>query len=128
MSSTSNKKVVKRGANYTPSAPRKGTGEKLVYRDAKTGRVIPIKVVKFGNVEVHGIKPSPDTVRGSVIFSTKALKGIEKKLAKPGVTIREKKGVPLYSLSSEDPTVMIQKLNGRTTQGRFIDGKFKETP
>jgi hypothetical protein len=91
---------------------------------AKSGDVI---TTKLGNVTVTGTKPSLELVKSNVARSTQALERVGKKLMKPGVYLPEKKGVPRYSADENNPRVIIQRLDGRTTIGRLQDGRFVET-
>lgn len=84
--------------------------------------------VRYGNAVLYADALAPGIVQRKVITSTDALKRTEKRLVTPGVKIRSKKGVPLYSLDANNPSIMIRKLNGETTRGRFIDGRFKAEP
>ena len=46
-------------------------------------------------------------------------------MAKAGVRLSVKKSVPLYWLESDNPDVMIRKLNGKVERGSLVDGVFK---
>jgi len=81
--------------------------------------------VKFGDVVVVGERPSAAAVKQSVEFSTAALERLGVALAKPGITLRPRKDVPLYSAAGGDPGVLIRRLNGRTERVRFVDGVFE---
>lgn len=89
-----------------------------------TGK-IKSRRVRFGSVTVTAPAPSSALVQHNIELSTQALERVAKRLAKPGVTLRAKKDVPLYSLDSDNPDVMIRKLNGKTERGQLIDGSFK---
>lgn len=43
----------------------------------------------------------------------------------PGVFIEEKRDVPLYWESDNEPNVFIRRLNGRDQRGRIIDSEFQ---
>lgn len=79
---------------------------------------------RFGNVTVTAPPPSKAMVQHNVKASTEALERVTKRLAKAGVRLYTKKDVPLYSLDSDNPDVMIRKLNGKVERGSFIDGEF----
>ncbi len=96
----------------SPLAFQKGVGKKRLK-------------VKFGNVTVTGDKPAADTVRMNVERSSESLKRLREKLAKPGVALRAKKDVPLFSVSEDEPGVFIRRLNGRTERGLLVDGAFQ---
>jgi hypothetical protein len=76
-------------------------------------------------VTVTGKAPSAKLVRQNVQRSTEALERLAERLAKPGVTLRARKGVPLFSCDSDDPEVMIRTLDGKTERGRIVDGVFR---
>ncbi len=46
-------------------------------------------------------------------------------LLTPGIVIEEKKDVPLYWVSKNEPDIFIRRLNGRDQRGRMIDSKFQ---
>lgn len=81
--------------------------------------------IRFGSVTVTAPEPSKAMVQRNVTASTKALERATSRLAKAGVRLHAKKDVPFYSLDSDNPDVMIRKLNGRTERGTFINGVFK---
>ncbi|MEG3162420.1 hypothetical protein U1763_18110 [Sphingomonas sp. LB2R24] len=80
--------------------------------------------IKFGDVTVTAPAPSATMVKHNVKRSTEALERLAKRLGKPGVSIRARKNVPLFSLDSDNPDVMIRTMNGRTERGRMVDGAF----
>lgn len=84
-----------------------------------------MRTVKFGDVTVTGPAPSAASVRESVQQSTEALERLVKVFAKPGTTIRPRRGVPLFSLDSDDPDVMIRKLDGKVERGQLVNGEFQ---
>lgn len=81
--------------------------------------------VKFGDVTITAAAPSAKLVKQNVRLSTQALERVAQRLAKPGVSLRARKGIPLFSLDSDDPDVMIRTLDGRTERGRIVDGVFQ---
>jgi len=81
--------------------------------------------VKFGDVVVVGERPSAAAIKQSVEFSTAALERLGAVLSKPGIKLRPRKDVPLYSAAGGEPGVLIRRLNGRTERVRFVDGTFK---
>ena len=81
--------------------------------------------VKFGRVTIAGAGPSAAEVKINVQRSTEVLKRVGKTLASPGVSLRPKKDVPLFSVSEDDPGSLIRRLNGRVERGRLVDGSFR---
>ncbi len=86
---------------------------------------VKTRKTRFGSVTVTAPAPSKAMVQHNVKVSTQALERVTGRLAKPGVRLHVKKGVPLYSLDSDNPDVMIRKLNGKVERGNFVDGVFK---
>ncbi|WP_199520207.1 hypothetical protein [Fulvimarina endophytica] len=82
------------------------------------------RTVKFGDVTVTAPAPSATAVKHNVERSTEALERLARRFARPGVSIRARKDVPLFSLDSEDPDVMVRTMNGRTERGHMVDGSF----
>ena len=80
---------------------------------------------RFGSVTVTAPAPSEAVVELNVKASTQALEQVTGRLAKAGVRLYAKKDVPLYSLDSDNPDVMIRKLNGKVERGSFVNGAFK---
>ena len=80
---------------------------------------------RFGSVTVTAPAPSEAVVQHNVKASTQALERVTGRLAKAGVRLYAKKDVPLYSLDSDNPDVMIRKLNGKVERGSFVDGTFR---
>lgn len=81
--------------------------------------------VKFGDVTITAPAPTRSVVAAHVAVSTAALSRAVERLAKPGISLRAKKGVPLFSLDSEDPDVVIRTLDGKTERGHLVDGVFQ---
>ena len=101
-------------------------------RSARSGQFVTIRSgkargnrVKFGSVTISGDKPAAETIRANVERSTQALERFTKKLARPGVTLREKKDVPQFSVAEGETGIFVRRLNGRTERGRFVDGSFR---
>lgn len=82
-------------------------------------------VVKFGNVTVEGESPPTSVVKSNVERSSEVLKHVVMSLSKPGVTFRDKKDVPRYWASEDEPGVFVRRLNKQTQRGRLIGGKFE---
>lgn len=80
--------------------------------------------VKFGSVTITAPAPPRASVKRNVELSTQALTRVMKRLGKPGVKLRPKRGVPLYYLDGDDPDVVIRKLNGREQRGTIEGGEF----
>jgi hypothetical protein len=102
-------------------------------RSPRTGRFVTVRThgatrgarVKFGSVTISGAKPAAAKVDANVAFSTAALERVTKTLSKPGVVLRPKKDVPLFSASEGERGVFIRRLNGRVERGHMVDGAFQ---
>ena len=81
--------------------------------------------VKFGDVVIRGSGPSAALRKANIARSTDALERAARSLIKPGVAIRAKKGVPLFSVAEGETGVFVRKLDGRTERGHLVDGVFK---
>ena len=81
---------------------------------------------RYGNVTVTSAKPSAEEVAANVRLSTEALERVVDRLCKGGLSLRPRKGVPLYSLERDNPEIVIRKLDGKVTRGFFGDRKFQE--
>jgi hypothetical protein len=46
-------------------------------------------------------------------------------LARPGITLREIRGVPLYWVDPNDPGLFVRRLDRREERGRLVDGVFQ---
>lgn len=87
-------------------------------------RKVKTRKTRFGSVTVTAPAPTKAMVQHNVKVSTHALERVTVRLAKAGVRLHARKDVPLYSLDSDDPDVMIRKLNGKVERGNFVDGVF----
>ncbi|GLV27332.1 hypothetical protein [Sphingobium chungangianum] len=90
----------------------------------KVRRQARARRVKFGDVVITAPAPQRDLIKANIAQSTAALARAARRLSKPGVVIRAKKGVPLFSLDSENPDVVIRTLDGKTERGQLVDGIF----
>lgn len=105
----------------------------MTSRPGRSGQYVPApsrargSKVKFGSVTVSGTKPTDEAIQTNVERSTQALARVTKKLATPGIPLREKKDVPQFSVAEGETGIFIRRLNGRTDRGRFLDGGFKVT-
>ena len=89
------------------------------------GKDVRRSKVKFGSVIVSGTKPSADLVEANVKRSTEALERVTKKLVKPGISLRAKKGVPRFFIDETEAGVIMRRLDGRTERGRLVNGIFE---
>lgn len=94
-------------------APAQGLRSK-----AKRGDVI------FGRVTVSSGKLKEDIVARNVAAGQSALKRAADKLARPGISLRASKGVPLYYVDDARPKQIVRELDGNKAYGTFLNGKF----
>lgn len=82
------------------------------------------KTLQYGAVT---LKVSHDSTewRRNVELGQQALKKVKSRLVKPGVKLRTRKGVPLFSADPTDPRRVVRELDGRREVGVFENGVFK---
>jgi hypothetical protein len=102
---------------HAPGAKVTTSGRKLSSKAKRS--------VAFGEVLVSGPAPDPATVEHNILLSHQALKRSLGALAKPGVKLRRRAGVPLYWASPEDPSIFYRELDGHIDRGRFEEGEFR---
>lgn len=90
----------------------------------RAARKARTRKIKFGDVVITAPAPRSAVVKANVAQSTEALARAAKRLSRPGVIIRAKRGVPLFSLDSEEPDIVIRTLDGKTERGHLVDGIF----
>lgn len=81
--------------------------------------------VRFGSVTVHTSAPSKAIEERNIAEGRSALTRAKSALARSGVQVRVGSNVPLYHADPDSPGLLVRTLNGRTTRGRFVGGKFK---
>ena len=81
--------------------------------------------IKFGDVVITAPAPQKASVEANIVQSTEMLGRAVKRLSKPGVVVRRRKGIPLFSLDSENPNVVVRVLDGKTERGQLVKGEFK---
>jgi hypothetical protein len=113
----------------TSSKPARKT--KSPQRDARFAMVIkPFgevsrgTTVRFGGVTVVTPKPAENVVNKQIAEGRRAASKLKKARAKPGVTIRKSAGTPVFRADPRDATLIVQRLNGKSTRGRFVAGQF----
>lgn len=92
--------------------------------DPKTSKA-KSRRVRFGDVTVTAPAPSRALVERNVKLSTQALERVAKRLAWPGVVLRAKKNVPLFSVDNDNPDVLIRQRNGKIERGTIVNGTFQ---
>ena len=81
--------------------------------------------VRFGSVVASATSPKQVELRRNVNTGQAALARATTKIVKAGVSIPARGSVPLYRADPQDPTRLIRELNGKTSTGIFVDGRFK---
>lgn len=104
-------------ANRVAAAPQKPGAKKA------TGNW---RQIQFGSVLINSPALDAKAGRQGRVESQRALQALGQALGRPGVTLKETRGVPYYSADPQHPGVIIRRLDGKTVQGRFVNGKFKE--
>lgn len=81
--------------------------------------------VRFGSVVVSAASPKQVELRRNVNNGQAALARAATKIVKAGVSLPPVGSVPLYRADPQNPARLIRELNGRTSTGVFVGGKFK---
>lgn len=79
----------------------------------------------FGRVVVEAAKPSAAEARVNIDAGRAALVRAKTALTRPGVQVHIDPKVPLYHADPANPGMLVRMLNGRTTRGRMVAGRFK---
>lgn len=81
--------------------------------------------VRFGSAVVSTASPKKVELRRNINTGQAALARAAIKIVKSGVSLPTGGSVPLYRADPQDPARLIRELNGRTSLGVFVAGKFK---
>jgi hypothetical protein len=81
--------------------------------------------VRFGRVVVESTKPSAAQAKINIDAGRLALVRAKTVLIRPGVQVRVDPKIPLYHADPAMPGVLVRTLNGKTTRGRMVAGRFK---
>ena len=81
--------------------------------------------VRFGSAVVSAASPKTVELRRNVNTGRAALARAVTKITKSGVSLPTDGSVPLYRADPHDPARLIRELNGRTSSGVFVAGRFK---
>lgn len=104
--------------------PARAPGETQITIDNRTGKTRKTVTVKFGSVTVKADAPSEEEVARNIAKGEEAFARGLRRLIKPGVKIRSKKGVPLFQADPENPERLIRVLDGRREKGYFVGRDF----
>jgi hypothetical protein len=116
----------------TPSKPRNGshgpaeksvTGKMVMKGGTRKGAAD--LTVRFGSTIVSAASPNKVELRRNVNTGRAALARAATKIVKSGVSLPAAESVPLYRADPRDPARLIRELNGKTSLGVFVAGKFK---
>ncbi|EZP65309.1 hypothetical protein [Novosphingobium naphthalenivorans] len=115
------------GYIYECDSDRPGKEAKLATKSVIDPKVPKAKTrrVRFGDVTVTAPAPPRASVERNVKLSTQALERVARRLARPGTVLRTKKNVPLFSVDSDNPDILIRQLNGKTERGTIVDDAFQ---
>lgn len=115
-------------ARTTPKTTPRGkvgkvaTGEVVMNNAARTRLA---STVHFGSAVVSAASPKQVELRRNVTTGQAALARAAIKIVKAGVSLPVGGSVPLYRADPQDPSRLIRDLNGKTSTGVFVGGKFK---
>jgi hypothetical protein len=104
-------------------ADRPVTGK--VVMNGTTQKGAAASTVRFGSVVVSAASPKKVELRRNVNTGQAALARAASKIVKAGVSLPAGGSVPLFRADPQDPARLIRELNGKTSTGVFIAGKFK---
>lgn len=82
------------------------------------------QTVRFGGVTVVAPRPEAQAIKKQIAEGKRAVSGLKKVLTKPGLRIREAADTPVFRADPRDASLVIRRLNGQETRGRFVDGQF----
>jgi|GEM_PF-5915528 len=99
---------------------RKRTQEKKALNLADTTRT-----VKFGSVTIVVSPPTQIEVKRNIKAGQAALLRAKKSFLTPGVKLSISRGVPLFSVDSDNPSLLVRKLNGKNDRGILRNGQFE---
>lgn len=80
--------------------------------------------VTFGYVSASVERPTDAHVKRAVTASKKVAKGLGKRLVTPGVSLRHRPGVPVFTADPTDPQRVVRRLHGKVERGHFVKGQF----
>ena len=81
--------------------------------------------VTVGGSFVFSDKASAAELKQAVKSSAEALNRMSVKLSKPGIRLKSRACIPLFSVDPDNPSRIARKLNGKVEWGVFEDGQFK---
>lgn len=99
-----------------------------VNKPKTTGGAVPKTTgttVRFGWAVVNAPRLSQAQISRNVEAGTKALVRAAPKISQAGIYIEVGSKVPMYRADPKNPTRLIRELNGKTSIGTFVGGKFK---
>jgi hypothetical protein len=105
--------------------PARAPGETQITIDNRTGKTRKTVTVKFGSVTVKADAPSEEEVARNIARGAEAFERGLKRLLKPGVKIRPKKGIPLFQSDPDNPERLIRLLDGKREKGFFEGREFR---
>jgi hypothetical protein len=112
-------KTAKRKPATSPSRDSRYSMVIKPYGDVSDGTT-----VHFGGVTVVAPKPAPNIVKKQIIAGKRAATSLTKAVTTPGVRIQKSANMPIFRADPHDASLVVQVLNGKSTRGRFVQGKF----
>lgn len=97
-----------------------------VVRHSKDGKIVrgDPRTVKFGSVKIKVSDPANSHVGGNVKWQSDKFDRAIKGIAKPGVRIEFRNGIPRYKADPSNPKLLLRTLDGKTERGSMRGGKF----
>ncbi len=118
------KTIAESGSAATKSGALHSSAPLAAKKRAKRRTKSKTGVVVFGSAKIRVEFPGAAEIARNVKLGQTAFVHVKDRLLGPGVRLRKMKGVPLYYADPEQPTLIVQKLDGKITRGVIRDGKF----
>lgn len=120
-------KRASKGASAVAATKRtsKSSSGRLLIAQYSGKNATPLVEITFGLVSASVERPTDAHVKRAVTASKKVAKGLGKRLVTPGVSLRHRPGVPVFTADPTDPQRVVRRLHGKSERGHFVKGQFK---
>jgi len=93
-------------------------------RRSKNGKKTPIRIIKFGSVEVTPAIISRAEINRNIRAGQTAFRSIKSWIITPGVKIKKPRGHHLFAADPKDPNFIVRKRGSLSERGQLISGEF----
>jgi hypothetical protein len=114
----------KKTADSAPADARSGGLHSSTMPTSKKRTKSKTGVVVFGTAKIRVELPGTAEIARNVKLGQSAFIRVKDRLLDSGIRLRKTRGVPLYHTDPKQPTLIIQRLNGKLSRGVIRDGKF----